>query len=199
MRLLIALLLVACGTAFAADEPLSFKGLALGTGEPEVLKYYPAARCTGDAVRRMCVLGFTEASSRLRKPDGSLDTDAVGRLKTSMSVGGAGVVRIVFTLRDDKLESILLSPVAAQFDNMAAAITKRYGKPASDESMPLVARAGVQLENRKMAWTFTDGMIRVARYGSTIDESTVGVHSIDALKRMTGDAAEARKRAAKDL
>lgn len=179
----------------AADEPLSFKGLPLGAPEQELLRQYPAAKCIGDTSSRTCFLTYSDLAPFSVQRDPQREREA----REIMTVAGAFVTSIMFTLYDDRLARIYLSPHPNLFETVSTAFMDRYGKPNSAVVEAVVTRAGVKYENRKMVWLRPGGQIWLNRYGSSVTSSSLAYVSEEGLARALERQEEQRKNAAQQL
>lgn len=197
MKLLAAAIIALAPAIALAQEPLAFKGLALGSSEEEVLKQYPKSRCSGSPQRRHCMTFLTDLLRRNQPMPGSgvLEDEA----RQTMTVAGVPVEYFSFTLYDGKLGSISMAPASSAFDRIAAAFVDRYGKPSLDQESQITTRAGVAYRQREIFWSIDGGRIRLERYGSDITKSWISYTSSEALEAMKADREESRKKAAKDL
>lgn len=183
--------------AALANEPLALKGLPLGATLAEVQKSYPSAKCPGGDKATVCIASYEIASRDLVGRPGF--PDSLEAVKKEMSVAGANMRTIMFHLHEGALERISMMPSPDSFEQVARAITDRYGPPASDESSVVRTKAGVEHTNRTIYWRLGGGFIRYARFGSSVDRSSLTYSTYEALERMKRRAEETRKKAVSDL
>jgi hypothetical protein len=186
-------------TAYAA-EPLAFKGLLMGASEKEFRSQYPQADCLGSVDSRWCLLDRGNVERRLLRPGQVLlDSDQQDAAREVLTVGGAYVPSIEFTFINDALAKISARPHANLFATLSTALRDRYGAPASDQTEPIVTRAGVTYENRKLVWRLPGGEIRLTRYSGIVTESALTYLTPAAQAEEAAAAERARARAAKNL
>lgn len=170
-RLIVTLMLAVSSIGMsAADEPLSFKGLALGSSKKNILKHYPRADCSSAT---SCII---------------FDTDP--KAAKGMSVAGIPAGAIFFTLVGGKLEAIHIMFESAHFNKVASALKGRYGDP--DVQLP---RGGEAL-----MWRRPDGIIRLDQNAGPDRRDSTLLYSTDAeVRRITERLELRRNKAANDL
>ncbi|OGA53260.1 MAG: hypothetical protein A3F74_09365 [Betaproteobacteria bacterium RIFCSPLOWO2_12_FULL_62_58] len=164
--------LVACisSIAFAADEPLAFKGLALGSSKKEVLKHYPRATCS---TANFCII---------------FDSDP--KASKGMSVAGVPAGAIAFNFEDGKVEGITIMFDAARFTQVENTVKKRYGAP--DVVVPSSGETHM--------WRRSGGIIRLDQYFGSDRRDSALSYLTDAEVRRTAERLDARRRdASNDL
>src|SRR5215510_9421171 len=134
-------LVLAAATASAAEEPLAFKGVAVGATEEEVVKKYPKLTCRGEPDRRRCFQSSNEkeyqkllSSCIGRGESPATCSQQVNEALGMETVAGVPIRDMQFRFHDNKLGLISLVTPMAQFDRVARGFLDRYGKPAKDES-----------------------------------------------------------------
>lgn len=179
-RLIVALILVISSLgAAAADEPLAFKGLALGSTQEEVLKHYPKADC---GIKTICFMTARDIETM-----------------KEMAIGGIPVPSMMFSFYEGKLERISIWPRSVHFERLSEALKDRYGVPESDLSSPVRTKAGVEFQNRVLVWRQAGGMVRLERYSSKITDSSLSYSSHESIERQNKEFEEGKRRAIKDL
>lgn len=207
MKLLNLLLLgLAAAAASAAEEPLAFKGIAIGASEKEVVKKYPRLSCRGEPARRMCVQASSEnQQSKLLSAcirAGRSPAECRQEVNEALDVETVASVPIrymQFRFHDDKLGLIYLVTPAAEFNRVAGAFLDRYGKPAKDEEWALAPKGGKRVQNREFRWLFPSGTIRLTRWSAQANNSSVLYLSHEGARAFAEQSAEDRKKAASDL
>jgi hypothetical protein len=177
MPLFFALSILAAG---AHAQALDFKGIALGAELAAVKAANPRLNC--------------RAASDADLPVGDTIC-ALGR-EAGETIAGAPVIFILVSLYDRKVASINVKFPERSFDQVAAALVEKYGKPRSDETNATQNRAGATFVNRELVW---DGEIRLQQRAGRIDESLFVMRTADSLAEFQRRSAGAAKSAAKDL
>ena len=207
MKLLTLLFLgVVAAAASAAEEPLAFKGVAIGASEEEVVKKYPRLSCRGEPARRMCVQASSENQrSKLLAAcirGGQSPTACRQEVSEALEVETVASVPIKymqFRFHDDTLGLIYLVTSAADFNKVAGAFLDRYGKPAKDEAWAFTPKGGKSLQNREFRWLFPAGTIRVTRWSAQANDSSVMYLSHEGARAFAEQSSEDRKKAASDM
>lgn len=207
MKLLNLLFLVlAAATASAAEEPLAFKGLAMGATEEEVVKKYPKLSCRGEPARRSCfqVWNEKEHSKLLSSCIRDGESPAACRQKVNEGLEAETVASVpirymLFRFHDNQLGLISLVTPAAEFGKVASAYLDRYGKPAKDEAWAFAPKGGKAIQNREFRWLLPAGTIRVTRWSAQVNGSSVMYLSHEGARAFTEQYSEDRKKAASDL
>jgi hypothetical protein len=193
-----------CFTA-AAQEPLKFKGLALGSSEQELLRHYPFVTCSGQPARRSCYarqdkaepIRILSVECVAKGGDTSLCAQIVEQQK--LSIAGVAVQSIQFTLFDGALGTISMRPRENSFEKIERALVDVYGRPNSVSTSPVTTRAGAALENRTATWQLPGGRVVITRFSVNIDESSVWYMSPAGTARLADEFEQERIRAAHDL
>ena len=207
MKLLNLLFLgLAAAAASAAEEPLAFKGVAIGASEEEVVKKYPRLSCGGEPDRRMCVQASSEnqqgkllASCIRRGQSPTACRQEVNEALEVETVASVPIKHMRFRFHDDKLGLIYLVTPAAEFNKVAGAFLDRYGKPAKDEAWAFRPKGGKSFQNREFRWLFPAGTIRVTRWSAQANDSSVMYLSHEGARAFAEQSSEDRKKAASDL
>jgi hypothetical protein len=207
MKLLYLLFLVlAAATVSAAEEPLAFKGLAIGATEEEVVKKYPKLSCRGEPARRSCSQASNEKerSKLLSSCIRGGESPAACRQKVNEELEAETVASVpirymLFRFHDNKLGLVSLVTPAAEFSKVASAYLDRYGKPAKDEAWAFKPKGGTTIQNREFRWLFPAGTIRVTRWSAQVNDSSVLYLSHEGARAFTEQYSEDRKKAASDL
>ena len=207
MKLLNLLFLVlAAATALAAEEPLAFKGVAIGATEEEVVKKYPRLSCRGEPDRRRCSQSPNEREYKklLSSCIGRGEPPATCSQQANEALGietvaGVPIKYMLFRFHDDKLGGIDLVTPMAQFNKVAVGFFDRYGKPAKDESWAFTPKGGRTIQNREFQWSFPSGSIRVTRWTAQLNNSSVMYLSREGARAFAEQSSEDRKKAASDM
>jgi hypothetical protein len=207
MKLLNLLFLVlAAATVSAADEPLAFKGVAIGATEEEVVKKYPKLTCRGEPDRRRCFQSPDEkehkkllASCVGRGESPATCSQQVNEALGMETVAGVPIKYMLFRFHDNKLGLISLVTPTAQFNKVAGGFFDRYGKPVKDESWAFTPKGGGAIQNREFQWSFPTGIIRVTRWSAPVNDSYVEYRSHEGARAFSEQTFEDRKKAASDL
>ena len=197
---------VAAAVPSAAEEPLAFKGVAIGASEEEVVKKYPRLSCGGEPARRMCVQASAEIqqSKLLSACIRGGQSPAACRQEVNEAlqletVASVPIRYMRFRFHDDKLGLIYLVTPAAEFNKVASAFLDRYGKPAKDEAWAFTPKGGKSLQNREFQWLFPAGTLRVTRWSAQANDSSVLYLSHEGARAFAEQSSEDRKKAASDL
>lgn len=212
MRALIVVFSLFYGIFCVAQEPISFKGLSLGSSEAEAVKRFPKLSCSGNENKRVCSFlpnRYEEDRLRtecMRAARGAIDVEFVRACmdKAAAAVGretvaGVNIRFMSLTFYDDLLASIQLTAPSSEFNKINTAFIDNYGSPTIDRPVPFVTRAGATFENREVEWVLPGGLIMLARLASNIDDSRVLYASKAGLDRQKSEFSDARKKAAGDL
>lgn len=178
MRTSIALLILLTTVgAWAAEEPLMFKDLALGSSLSELRAHYEKVECP------------TDKTCFATSPDP----------KKPLTVGGVGVLSIMFSFYEGRIELIAMRPPSEHFDAIATGLRGRYGTQKDELSSPVLTKAGVEHQNTVLLWEQPGGVIIFRRYSSDIAQSSL-IYQTHALVSRQKRAIEERKnRALKDF
>lgn len=204
--MLVVLVMLASTMIWAADEPLAFKGLALGSTEKEALKKYPKLKCSGSPQRRSC-FHFHDRTEEVRLliacqrrgQSGDVCIKLAREESGGESVAGALVRSMSFRFYDGKLGTISFTIASSLFDKVSTAFLDTYGKPTADEVTPFNTKGGQTYENRELQWHLPGGNILLQRLSGRIDNSRVLYASDEALLRIKAEMEDGRKRAAGDF
>jgi hypothetical protein len=178
MRLfLISFLLFFPAVTFAQEA--TFKGIPMGATQADVKQVLSSADC------RMSFQCFITAST----PGASND----------LTIGNVMAKTIMLSFHEGKMERVFVSLSPSNFDTIAAALNDRYGRPASDDISRVKTGAGVEYEQRRLAWSVGDVRITYSKYGSTVSESNLMYITAASLERSRAAREEGRKKAASDL
>jgi hypothetical protein len=177
-RLLCALALTTAASGINA-QALDFKGIALGAELDAVKAANPRLNC--------------RVASDAELPVGD-SICTLGR-EAGETIAGAPALFMLVGLYDRKVASIAVKFPERSFDQVAAALVERYGKPRSDETSTTQNRAGATFGNRELEW---DG-IRLQQRAGKIDESIFVMRSAGSLAEFQRRKAGAAKAGARDL
>lgn len=191
--------------AHAADEPLAFKGLEMGSTEEQVKSKYPKITCTGEQSRSCMLLPDKYERARvlddcMKRGSGAEQCFAVAAEKTgSETIAGIGVEHIFFNFYDGLLGRISIGIPSTGFERASIALLDSLGKATSDATESVQTKAGASYEDRTLQWVSRAGTITARRYSGSISSSNITYLSPAGMARAAQDAAAARKKAAKDL
>lgn len=210
----VAALVFTLGAAQAFGQPaaIDFKGLALGASVTDSRTLFPALGCqpvepvrqagVGDTVCRVKDMARVDPGEACGNRHPS-DHDAEylrcrERFSALRTFAGIPLLRSpAFFFRDDRLVSVFVALPSERFDESLLALTGKYGAPTSVQREPLQNRMGAMFENVVAVWRLPDGVIRAAKYGSTITAGHVSMASADEVKR--GDQPLNPGQASKDI
>ena len=171
----------------AHGEPLAFKGFALGGSRAEFLARFPDFRCTAH------ICSFSPGISC------SGTTPAARDCVLRNTYGGIVPVSITAIFHEELLDAVMVSYSPKHFEVLAEAATERFGPPKTTEEERLRTQLGVEYLNITHTWAWTEGMLRVSRFGRTIDQGTVSITSAAMFQRSLERVRRSKERAPKDL
>lgn len=190
------------GMSSALCQPLELKSLRIGQSADEVGKSLPGIKCEPLAARframgdSSCRIPTVRECERLREL--TAFKECYFRAESVASFGGAPTTAVHLWLIDGQLARITVDLRPADFDGVAAAISEKYGQPATDRQYPVRTMAGVEHQNRAIAWAHPDGNIAGQRYGLDVTQATISISS-NAAQQRQADATPTVKERAKDL
>lgn len=163
MRLLIAatafLMAAHASSSTFAREPLNFNGLVIGEpSSPAAVESLDGMKCAPAVAQMVLCKGHT------------------------LIAGRGGNAHIV--IADGILARISVGFPPAAFNNIVDGLTGKLGKPTSDTRATVENRMGGTFENRTVAWRDGRGnLLRVSRYGISIDEGSYMLVTLSDLER----------------
>lgn len=128
---LVLLLPVLVASRVAQATPFDANGVHLGDGEAAVVKGFPAARCkplewTSDAADRRC--------DDAKAPFAGIEA------------------RVTFYLKDGAIRGFDVRFDRSQFESVAEALKRKYGKPAAEGREKIVRKNKQDREVQKIRW-----------------------------------------------
>lgn len=146
--------LFATGAAAQASPPLEVKGVPLGSGPTDFASAFPGGlRCYNTEC-------FAEYS-----------------IDKNVKYGPAYVSEVKARLIQGRVESITIVTLGFGFDDLAAAMIAKYGKPTEDVDSPVQNRLGATFHNRQVAWTLPGGAILLTQRSGDINHSATVISS----------------------
>jgi hypothetical protein len=146
-------------TPVLAMEPLNFNGLTIG--EPSsrtAVESLDGMKCAPSVAQMMVCKGHT------------------------MIAGRGGNAHIV--IADGILTRVSVGFPPATFNNIVDGLVSKLGKPTTDTRTTVENRMGGTFENRTVAWRDGRGnLLRVSRYGISIDEGSYMLVTLSDLER----------------
>lgn len=193
MRAALLAMLLLPSAAALTQEPLTFKGVAIGADRAAVVAAFPSLSSgTPPCEAGWCYLNPSRSCSYV-------DPEASQCFK-ELSYGGILPQLISFTFRDGRLINVLVVVKAEQFDDLVKPMQMRFGKPSALDATPVQNRMGATFDQLVMRW-HRDGVFMSARKRNSdnLTESTISFHSEAEVRRSTRERDEAQKKAAKGL
>lgn len=172
--------------ALAAD-PLTFKGIALGTPRAEVLAALPVVSCQGDR----CAWAPPESCHRPLPPDDFC--------YKAFSYGGVMPDFGAVTFRDGQLVQVVIGFRSERFAELAAAMLERFGSAKQDETGQVQNRMGATFENRRLGWVSGRAALSIVQRTGSVDQGSVSLVDLDYAAGLPDERARAAKAGAKDL
>lgn len=189
MRLLVALFAALAASyalaQAAAQEPLSMKGFQVGAAKADVLARMPAATCQPDDY---CMWHVDVACAK-----------AGDECRRALMYGGIAPEYFVAEFSDGRLVRMSVRILSAQFDELAAAMIERFGKPNTDKSGKVQNRAGATFDSRDLVWARGDGALLAVKRGNDVDHGSVTLVSQRWVKEDQDARRAGAKARAKDL
>ena len=119
---------------------------------------------------------------------------------TGIKIAGIAISSPLRGYLDQRLYDLYMSFDSSDYDGLVDAFTTRYGKPDSTATEDVHNRMNASFKNELKLWRFSDGELRLERYGSTVTEGDIVARSTDGFadyeRRRKEEAARA---AAKDF
>lgn len=142
-----------------AMEPLNFNGLIIGEpSSPTAVESLDGMKCAPSVAQMMVCKGHT------------------------MIAGRGGNAHIV--IADGILTRVSVGFPPAAFNNIVDGLISKLGKPITDTRTTVENRMGGTFENRTVAWRDSRGnLLRVSRYGISIDEGSYMLVTLSDLER----------------
>lgn len=142
-----------------AMEPLNFNGLTIGEpSSPAAVESLDGMKCAPAVAQMMVCKGHT------------------------MIAGRGGNAHIV--IADGILARVSVGFPPAAFNNIVDGLVGKLGKPTSDTRTTVENRMGGTFENRTVTWRDGRGnLLRVSRYGTSIDEGSYLLVTLSDLER----------------
>jgi hypothetical protein len=109
---------------------------------------------------------------------------------------GDVAVTTLFDFKNDRLTQIYMQFKSASFDTVKEIFTVRYGPPTRSETTPVRTTVGVEYENETLFWIGEAVEIHLARFGTTVDQSTVLFYDRVFMAEQAKAAEDAKKKAA---
>ena len=178
MRAVLTSILLMASFSCVAQEPLSFKGLPMGSSLSDIKAKFPSTNCYGDT----CFIRLSNLESR-----------------KDLTIGDTVANSMMLTLHEGQLHQIYIVLSPSAFTVISAALQDRYGKPTTDELAIVKTRAGVEHENRTMEWRLPAGQVIYTRLSSNVTESSLMYVTYEHRERAKQKIIEGRKKAAGDL
>lgn len=174
-RLITAWAVLFCGPA--SSQTLDFKGIAFGTPIPTMMKAMPGAKllnCAVNTKNGSCLLiGVTYANVYPKS------------MYIRIKAGG--------------LDEVMMTIVPSEFDQIAAAVVERHGKPTWSAPSTLQNGFGAKFDQLEVAWKIKDGgVISGGRYSNSTDTGYF-VLSSPARALETEESAAKRRPPKKDI
>lgn len=189
-------LLVAAFGAWAQSEDITYKGVALGMSLEEYKAKLPDHQC------------FTNSCMYSRELHCKYLNDGRGGIMTGTQLiecmqrntfGGVAVHTAYADFREGRLVAIRFTINASAFDILTGAAKERLGEPTKVVDRTVQTRAGAKLENREMIWERPSMILRVERYGSTINNGSASLMTPQERDRMLSEFESQKKKGAKDF
>jgi hypothetical protein len=97
------------------------------------------------------------------------------------------------------MNRVILSFPSTDFYKMKAAFVGRYGEPTTRQKPTVQNRMGAQFENEKLAWDGERVVIRLDKYGSTLDKGFALIETVEGRRACLERLKDKAKSGEKDL
>ena len=152
----------------APDLQLQFKGTPFGTSREQFIAAHPEFECVTAAKFAPCPRYVVSA--------------APGREHMGPTYGGQPAKIITAEFDDSGLAVVLITLSSAQFETVAAELTKKYGRPQSREVSPVESVGGVKKQQVALKWPLRDGQIDATKYAGYLGESGYPVYRVEGFR-----------------
>lgn len=165
-----------CNANESAEPPskLEYKGIQFGATTADLLRAHPDFRCTADRENpddTICTL-MPRCHYLSRSSQSQCETEFFER----NTYAGEPILMAMATFHLGALQSVSSKIRPRSYERIRDALAAKYG--AADEIIePITTNSGVTHENRLARWSLLDGVIRVRRMSSRIDEGLVALMS----------------------
>jgi len=173
-----------------AQEPLTFKGLEIGSSVERFMEIAPGARC----IASRC---FVFVSSECKMGRGT--TEDFMACRKRYSYGGHIPLSITGTFDENKLVSVYVKISERSFEGLLVAMQERFGPPSIDSRSTLQNRMGASFDNRRVGWERTGTVITITQRAGQVDEGSVFFTSAAYAKKAEEEREQKAKAGAKDL
>jgi hypothetical protein len=188
-RLAAASLAIALAGQTAAQEPLTFKGLALGATQEQFKAVMPGIECTPT----MCHM-LLQAQCR-----GLRGFDEIRACQRQFDYGGQVVLWLSGDFEEGGLMAINARLDTRAFKPLLEAMVERFGAPTADEPRTVQNRMGASFDDRRVTWIRGDALLVLRQRSSKLDEAAVSLVSQSFLKRQRERSEQKAKERAKQL
>jgi hypothetical protein len=174
-----------------AEEPITFKGFALGAVRDEFLAAFPGGLCKGAPEHGDSCAWFPSKDCR--------SSDSESPCFKQFNYGGVLPTFMVVTFRRREFVHVRVTFPEPRFRALREAMTTRFGPPISSKTEVLQNRMGASFESERMSWARDDALLTLAQRSSRLDEGSVSLTSKNFLQSMKEEDKNEAKARAKDL
>jgi hypothetical protein len=180
--------------------PLAIRGVGIDANTETLMEGFSGMKCYENG-ERFRVLGKWSCSMT-RKYDGAckgdMATSDICRNRYKIGPAYTDLITVAMS-KSDQMNSMQILFSEDQFSAMRAALTEKFGKPASIVPAKLQNRMGATFESVTITWTQPNGYLELVQRDSKIDQSALQLKSNRGLKEFEQLTSEAAKTTAKDL
>ena len=188
----IAALVLGAITFAASAEPISLKGLAPGMSKGKLETAYKGLTSACTKARNAPVP--TEICGYTTKKRSLVDIPALD------TFAGAPVERWLAIVSEDVTTTILVTQSSSDYERVVAALTERWGKPASAKSSTVQNRMGATFDQMETEWRVDGSVLLAKKRGTTVDEMGLYLSTEKYIAESGRDRRETQPKAdAKDL
>lgn len=170
-------------TGLAHGQALEFKGSRFGESQAEFRDKQPGLQCPWP--KQTCDVMDWSAPE--------------GRDDAMMTYAGEPMRAVEAQFEDGRLMAVTIEVKSESFDSVRTALVGKYGRPTSTLRSKVKTKIGATFDQVVVSWIRKDGVIRLSRYGDTIETGVVSLRSAEWVKKQAGKNAEAERKAAADL
>ncbi len=178
MRFLIITLII-FSTSAHAEEPLEFKGFALGStlaSADSVHPLYCKKRFDPATPNKVCTTAFAKDDT----------------------IAGHPIDKITLYFFDDSLQIITIFFHEKYFSDIVSALTEKYGVGTVTEST-IQNRMGATFDDKILIWRKGSAFVRAERYAGQIDMSSVFYQTDSSIEKLKKQNESLVKERTKDL
>lgn len=193
-------LLAAPTPTLAEGDGFDFKGIPLGSSVDAVTSKFPEYYCRtaagGTLADTTCnLLPELRCMSEQGQSKGEACRNAVMR---AMSYAGVRA-DISLMFYEDKLSMAHAKFNPSSFASVVSAIREKFGAPSSTKAEAITNRMGASFENQILEWNRSSTTIRVEKYTTSVDRSSVKIFVDSYFAEFDRRQAATTKQRAKDL